>query len=193
MTAAVLILSFLSSSVMPNAVTLSPVRSSSTIGLDSVVLSTTGAFSMLLFEKLKLICTFVGDNFGDSMSKSVFFVLVGGCVDDEGGAGTFIVADADVFVVPSCADGGDGIVNVAVCVSVFDAADDEGAVIVYVATTVSVDELIGTDTVLDALGAFADNVPVTLSSGDDLIVSTRSLVVLVVVAVDVVLVAEFSV
>lgn len=172
---------------MPNAMTLSAVRSPSTIGLDAVVLSTTGAFSTLFFEKLKLICTFVGDTFGDSMSKSVFFV------DDEGGAGTFMVADADVFVVPSCADGGDGIVNVAVFVSAFDAADDKGAVIVYEATTVSVDEPCGMDTVLDTLGAFADDaVAVTLSSVDDLIVGTRSLLLLVVVAVDELLVAEFS-
>lgn len=165
------------------------------MGLDTVVLSATGTFSALLFEKLKLICTFFGDNFGDNMSKSVFFEFVVDCVD--AGVGTFIVADADVFVMPCGADG-DGIVNVAVFVSAFDAAD-EGAVIVYEATTVSVGELNGMETVLDTLGAFTDDAEVPLSSADDFNVGTRSLVIVVVVVVvvteaadDVVLAAEFS-
>lgn len=196
-TAAVLILSFLSSSVMPKVITLSVVRSLPSIGLVAFVLSVTGVFSTLFFEKLKLICTFDGDNFGDIMSISVFFVFVVGCADAGGGGGTFIVADADVFVVLSWIDGGDGIVNVAVFTSAFDAADG-GAVIVYDATTVSVDELNGMVTVLDALDALVDDVAVALLSGDDLIAGTRSLavlavvVVVVVVAIDVVLVAEFS-
>lgn len=127
LTAAVLILSFLSSSVMPRAMTLSAVRSPPSTGLDAIVLSAIGSFSAVLLEKLKVICTFDGDNFGDSMSKSVFFVLVVDCVDK--GGSTFMVADADAFVaVLSCVDG-DGIVNVAVFVSAFDAADD-GAMIV---------------------------------------------------------------
>lgn len=194
LTAAVLILSFLSSSVMPKAMTLSVMRSPLSIGLDAVVFSATGALSTAFFEKLKLICTFFGDTFGDSMSTSVFFVLIVGCVDKGGGgAGTFIVADADVFIVLSCDDGGVGIVNVAELVSAFDAADDEGAVIVYDATTVSLDELNGIVIVLDTLGAFVDDVAITtLSSADDLIAGTRSLLAVVMVVVDDVLVAEFS-
>lgn len=48
---------------------------------------------------------------------------------------------------------------------------------------------------LDTLGAFADVVAGSLPSGDDLIVGTRSLVMVVVVvavAIDVALAAEFS-
>lgn len=195
LTAAVLILSFLSSSVMPNAIRFSAVWSPLSIGLDAVVLSATGAFETAFLEKLKLICMLFGDTFGESMSKSVFFVMIVGCVDVGGsGGGTLIVADVDVFVV---ADGGDGIVNVAVFVSVFAAADDEGAVIVYEATTVSVDALNGTDTVLDSLVALTDDATTALPSAVDLTVGTRSpvvaLAVVGAVVVDVVLDAEFSV
>lgn len=97
LTAAVLILSFLSSSVMPKAMTLSVVRSPQSTGLLAIVLSAIGTFSAVLLEKLKLICTFDGDNFGDTMSKSVFFVWFVDCVDK--GGSTFMVADADAFVV----------------------------------------------------------------------------------------------
>lgn len=55
------------------------------------------------------------------------------------------------------------------------------------------------DTVLDALGALADDVAGSLPSGADLIVDARSLVMVVVVvvvvvavAIDVTLAAEFS-
>lgn len=203
LTAAVLILSFLSSSVIPKAITVSVVRSllSSSIGHDAIVLSATGTFSVVFLEKLKLICTFVGDTFGDSMPESVFLVFVVGCAD-RGSGGTLIVTDADVFVfvMPICPGCGDGIVNVAVFVSAFDVADD-GAVSVYDATIVSVVELDGMDTVFDTIGVFTDAVTLTLSSDDDLIVGIRSLVVMLVfvvvvvvavVVVDVVLVAEFS-
>lgn len=198
LTAAVWILSFLSSSVMPNAMTLSFVRSAS-IGLDTVVFSAIGDtfwfVSALFLEKLKLIWTFDGDTFGASMSKSVFFVFVAVCVDR---VGTFIVTDADVFDVFCCCDGV-GIVNDAIVrtVSAFDAADN-GAVIVYDATTVSVDELVGMDTAVDTLATelATDDVAVTLSSDDDFIVGTRSLVVVaavvVVVVVAVLAIAEFS-
>lgn len=193
----VLILSFLSSSVMPNdAMTLSAERMSPSIGLDAFAVSACvfAAFSTAFFEKLKLICTLFGDSFGETLSESVFFVVIVGCVDaggSDGDGGTLIVADADVFVVPWVPVGDSvGIVNVAVLVSAFD-----GAVIVYEATTASDDD---DDDVVGGSDFDGETLDDTLASAGDLIDGTRSLMVLaadvvVVVAVDgAVLVAEFS-